>query len=105
MSITICQTCGGTYHWGWEDAFDKFGFNDGDGQVMTDTVIETLSEAGYVATAEPWGIHNIVITSIKRDGVELIRPDVDLGYADPRSYLPTDVILLLDEKLSGVEAP
>ncbi len=33
MPITECQNCGGSLHWHWEEAFAKFGFGDGDGQV------------------------------------------------------------------------
>ena len=36
---TSCNTCFNDYDWTWEEAFDKFGFNDGDGQVMTDDVV------------------------------------------------------------------
>lgn len=100
MSITTCGTCGGTYHWSWEDAFDKFGFGDGDGMVMTDTVADVLREAGYTVTVEPWGFHNIVIMSVKRDKQDLVPPTAVVGYDNPRHYLPTDIIDLLDEKLS-----
>ena len=29
-------------YWEWEDAFDKFGFEDGDGLVMTHKVAEFI---------------------------------------------------------------
>lgn len=35
MVSTQCDFCGGTLHWDWTEAFTKFGFNDGDGQVET----------------------------------------------------------------------
>ena len=38
--------------WSWEEAFDKFGFEDGDGLVMTDVVAAVLQDAGYSVTAE-----------------------------------------------------
>lgn len=100
MSVTTCTTCGGTYHWSWEEAFDKFGFGDGDGMVMTDTVADVLRDAGYTVTAEPWGFHNVVILSVKRDGQDLIPPTAVVGYDSPRNYLPTAIIDLLDEKLA-----
>ena len=102
MVSTTCDTCGGTLHWDWTEAFDKFGFNDGDGQVETWQVEAVLTEAGYEVTAHPWGLHNIVICSIKKDGIELVsddNPNYTLGYDDPRKYLPDDLVKLLDEKL------
>ena len=99
MSNSICKTCGGSYHWQWEDAFDKFGFDDGDGQVMTDTVADTLREAGYTVSAEPWGFHNVIITSIRHGKRELIPSTATVGYDDPREYLPQATIKLLVHKL------
>ena len=99
MPITTCTNCGGQYSWQWEDAFDKFGFGDGDGHVETATVAETLRAVGYEVAAEPWGFHNTVIRSIKRKGVEFISAHAEVGYADPRKYLPKAVVRLLDRKL------
>lgn len=100
MPISTCHTCGGHYQWDWEDAFDKFGFGDGDAQVETDTVVAVLENAGFSVEANPWGLHNVVITSIKdRDGTELIPETVSGGYDAPRSYLPKPIIRLLDRKL------
>jgi hypothetical protein len=83
--------------WSWEEAFDKFGFEDGDGPVMTDVVERVLTDAGYSVTAEPWGLHNVVIQSIKdAAGTDLIPADINLGYDDPRDYLPAALITLLD---------
>ena len=44
MSITHCPTCCQETTWYWTDAFDKFGFEDGDGIVMTEHVAETLTK-------------------------------------------------------------
>jgi hypothetical protein len=96
MSITPCPTCGNRHPWSWEEAFDKFGFDDGDGLVMTDHVADALTANGYAVTAQKWGLHNVVITSIMRDGAELIPENADVGYADPRDYLPETIIALLD---------
>jgi hypothetical protein len=98
MPRTTCHTCGGDLQWDWEEAFDKFGFNDGDGQVMTDEVVEALREGGYVATAEGWGFHNVVITSISKDGISLIPPEAVIGYDDPHDYLPKELIDYLESK-------
>lgn len=98
MSVTTCRCCGGAYHWSWEDAFDKFGFDDGDGMVMTAAVAVALEDAGYVVDHDVWGIHNEVIDSIKtKDGVELIPHErIQHGYDNPRDYLPEDVVAWLD---------
>ena len=83
--------------WSWQEAFDKFGFEDGDGLVMTDVVEAVLWDAGYSVTAEPWDSHNVVISSIKdATGNELIPSTVSIGYDDPRSYLPKTIVALLD---------
>lgn len=82
--------------WTWEEAFDKFGFGDGDGIVMTDAVVGTLQAAGYAVDAHPWGCHNIVIASIKRDGIEMIPETAKVGYDYPCDYLPADIVALLD---------
>ena len=96
MSITHCPTCCQETTWSWTDAFDKFGFNDGDGLIMTEHVAETLTKAGYTVSTQTWSIHNVIITSIKRDGVELIPEDTNVGYDDPLDYLPQDIITLLN---------
>ena len=101
MPQSECECCGGTYLWVWEEAFDKFGFNDGDGQVETETVANVLREAGYRVETVVWGIHNRIILSIKRDDVEQM-PDrtlVAIGYDNPRGYLPKAIIELLDARL------
>ncbi len=103
MPITECENCGGHYDWLWEEAFDKFGFNDGDGQIETWQVENVLVQAGYEVEVEGWGLHNTVITSIKKDGVEKIpydNSDYAFGYDDPRQYFPADIITLLDKALS-----
>ena len=100
MNITCCPHCNHDHHWTWEEAFDKFGFGDGDGLVMTEHVAETIRAAGCTVTTVAWGMHNVVIQSIKRNEVELIPEAINLGYDDPRSYLPADIIALLDDKLS-----
>ena len=102
MVQTTCDTCGGTLYWDWTEAFAKFGFGDGDGQVETWQVEAVLSEAGYEVKVEEWGMHNTVISSIRKDGVEQIPHDNEnytFGYDDPREHFPAELVALLDEKL------
>ena len=97
MPIDECDHCGSDYRWSWTEAFDKFGFMDGDGQVETRQVEDVLTEAGYEVTVLDWGFHNTIITSIKRDGIEQIPHDrIRLGYDDAREYLPCEIVALLD---------
>lgn len=102
MTMTICKACCSEMHWNWEEAFDKFGFADGDGLVMTEHVAEALRKASYTVKVEPWGLHNVVITSIKsgKQQRELIPNSVDFGCDDPRDYLPKKIVKLLDEAFS-----
>lgn len=86
--------------WSWEEAFDKFGFYDGDGDVHTDEVAGVLEDAGYLTQVHTWGMHNLVIYSLTApDGTELI-PGKDsnfaFGYENARKYLPLKVVKLLD---------
>lgn len=102
MPVCECINCGrNTFRWQWEEAFDKFGFNDGDGQNETAQVEDVLTDAGYEVRTGAWGLHNEVIISIKKDGQELIPfddPKIAFGYTDAREYLPAEIIALLDEK-------
>ena len=92
--------------WSWEEAFDKFGFEDGDGAVMTDVVEAVLRDAGYSVTGEPWGSHNVVIFSIKdANGNEIIPSTVKIGYDDPRSYLPKAIVALAGLPIRGPATP
>lgn len=108
MTHSTCPHCGSRHHWRWEDAFDKFGFGDGDGLVMTDAVAYVLRENNLAVTTTPWGLHNVIITAIARNGIALIPTGTSLGYDDPRAYLPDDIVELLDDALTGdidVEVP
>ena len=99
MPRTPCDACGRTYVWQWEDAFNKFGFDDGGDEIMTPNVCEVLERFGYTTQHEPWGIHNITITSIKMNGTELMSYNAMLGYDCPRKYLPKTLVELLDREL------
>jgi len=103
MPKSECPTCGGIHEWMWEEAFDKFGFNDGESQVMTDEVVAVLEKAGYDVRSWQWGPHNEIIIEIAKDGVQLIPAKTNIGYDDPRDYLPSEIVALLDRELSEDE--
>lgn len=99
MSALTCRSCGAKL-WRWTEAFDKFGYDDGDGHVGTPEVVSVLESAGYRCEAHVWGLHNTVIVSITTaDGHELIPEGTHVGYDNPRAYLPGEIIALLDRAL------
>ena len=100
MPKSFCRACGNAITWNWDEAFEKFGFGDGDGTVATDAVASVLENAGYEVLHDYWGMHNDVIRSISRDGQEFIPHTVEIGYDSPRSYLPEEIVTLLDRELS-----
>lgn len=103
MPKSNCPICGAVHQWRWEEAFDKFGFGDGNGDVQTATVVSVLRQAGYLAVSNRWGLHNDVIDTISKSGFPQIPSTARLGYDDPRQYLPKAIVALLDERL-GVDA-
>lgn len=105
MSVSTCPTCLNTVDWSWEEAFDKFGFNDGDGLVMTEQVAAALRAHGYTVVVEAWGIHNVTIASIKTDMGEEIIPfeSINFGYDDARDYLPKHIVSVLDAAFADGE--
>jgi hypothetical protein len=98
MSVSSCPTCFNTVDWSWEEAFDKFGFNDGDGLIMTEHVADALQAQSYTVLVEAWGIHNVTIASIKTDKGEELIPfeSIRFGYDDARDYLPKHIAIVLD---------
>jgi len=93
--------------WKWEEAFDKFGFGDGDGLNFTSDVVAALAEFGYECECGG-GLHNWRIQQVKKASVlHLVKGDELYefgGYPeeepedDPRKVLPDDVVKFLDEK-------
>lgn len=99
MPISECLNCGGRYEWRWEEAFEKYGFQDGNGQVETWQVKSVLVEAGYEVAVEDWGRHNTVIVAIKGDGCELLAENFSYERDNPRDCLPQHIVDLLDREL------
>jgi hypothetical protein len=63
---------------------------------MTDQVVEALCQMGYDVDYDTWGMHNTIIMSIKKDGEEIIPEGTEIGYDDPREYLPKELVKALD---------
>ena len=86
----------------WREAFHKFGFGDGDGDVRTEDVAQVLREHGYEVVHARWGLHNDVICSISMihsDGtLEELVGEEQVGYDHPESYLPAEIVRLLDRE-------
>lgn len=80
--------------WTWEEAFNKFGFNDGDGENFTFYVSSELEDYGATnVLADTYGIHNYMIFEATINGT---RYEFS-GYDDPRSILPPDLVAHLDD--------
>ena len=113
MPITYVQ-------WEWQDAFDKFGFSDGDGWNGTHLVADAIKKLGYDVEEDNWGIHNYLIVNIQKDGQSILfdkgrlcwsdevearvasrggwpEDCTSLGYVDPRLFLPLDILEVLDD--------
>ena len=88
-------------YWEWEEAFSKWGFNDGDGLVMTHEVAMAIQQLpGYHVEYDKPGCHNCYILKITYYDEEVYGVDnsVDYtpGYDDPHSMLDEAVIEHLD---------
>lgn len=74
--------------WQWEEAFDKFGFGDGDGWNGTHEVEGEVEGLGYEVVTDTWGCHNYMIFDIKKDGKSILFPEKnDIGM-DLDDWLP-----------------
>jgi hypothetical protein len=90
------QIAAAPVYWFWQDGFDRHGYGDGDGPIMTDTVVEVLKRAGYAPTVYRDGMHNEYIYQMTGpDAVELVDLEKPYG-AEPETYLPQAVRDLLD---------
>ncbi len=82
--------------WTWEEAFQKFGFNDGN-QTQTWRVKAALQAAGYVCD-DMSGWHNTVLVALSAEVAvwdQGLCDDVD-DDAKLRASLPPEVVALLD---------
>ena len=88
-------------YWEWEEAFSKFGFGDGDGPNFTHLVVDFIDSLGYEAFGKDWGLHNYMIVKIlDKDGNDIMKQskrEIEIGYDDPRDYLPSKIVKALDE--------
>jgi len=99
MQHLKCNTCGNRYH--WREAFSKFGFDDGDGKIQTILVGRILQKAGYEVSYFWWRPHNMIIFSIRKDGIKYMtnrNSGYCIGYTDPIEYLPIEILELLEEE-------
>ena len=107
-----CPTCGQeistNVHINWPDAFNKFGYGDGDGEIYTYEIAEHIQELDLECGFTQFCMHNDVIDSIKSyneggecTGVELIPNGTVIGYDNPRKYLPAFIVEHLDKKYNG----
>lgn len=100
------HTCCQKYHWHWVEAFYKFGFNDGDGDVHTEKIVNALCELGYDVLKNRWGLHNTIIYSIRKNEIEILpinNRKYSIGYDDPRNYLPREIIDYLNEIFPAIK--
>lgn len=103
MTEHKCRYCGNTFH--WNNAFSKFGYDDGEGSLETRLVAQALQEAGYTVQFGRWAPHNTLIYSIWKEGIEYMptgSPEHLIGYDDPKNYLPQDIRELLDRNFPPV---
>ena len=86
--------------WRWEEAFCKFGFEDGDGWNGTDLVKRFIKKKfDYDCESDAWGCHNYMIFKIKnKNGKNIIDEDINVGYDDPTDYLPKHMIKALNDE-------
>ena len=105
--------------WTWEDAFSKFGFEDGDGWNGTGLVSDAIEKLGYETECDGWGCHNYLVMDIKKDGKSILFDDERgswnattvarmnkngvtniseqyIGYTDPELFLPDDILEMLN---------
>ena len=83
--------------WEWQEAFQKGGFDDGDGYVQTQRVVNVLEELGYTCVLAS-GMHNTHVVALRRKG----ESDVEVDDERPvRWQLPSEVVTALDREFSA----
>ena len=88
--------------WDWEEAFDKFGFGDGDGWNGTEIVADFIESLGYGVVGDQWGIHNYMIMELTVGWgpiyISILPDHISRGYDNPHGYLPRDLVQQLETK-------
>ncbi len=102
MPTEICEYDGQSCEWTWEEAFQKFGFNDGAMGYLSEEVADALrnSHLQLEVAVETLAIHNAMIFSIKSGGTELIpfeKQSFNFGRDCPREYLSDEIVAILDQ--------
>ena len=84
--------------WSWREAFDKFGFQDGDGWNGTDIVADYIEETFNVVTQrDSWGCHNYLILDVLcKNGVSQIPNNFTVGYDEPDQWMHPSWVTNLD---------
>jgi len=88
-------------YWEWEEAFSKFGFDDGDGPNFTHIVEDLLYNLGWEVESDNWGSHNYMIMDLTGPNGEKPMDGYEIGYDCPHTYLPIKLIQALDQKFPG----
>lgn len=88
--------------WEWEEAFSKFGFEDGDGWNGTDLVSSHIEYffPDLECECDSWDLHNYMIFDIveKEKGTTVYKGQPEVGYDEPREYLPQYLVEFLDKE-------
>ena len=85
-----------TYTWYWDEAFSKYGFDDGDGPTHNWEVISFIeANTEYRVTNQAFSIHKYRITEIQDKNGNEIECD---GVTPPGEYLPEDLMKALNEE-------
>jgi hypothetical protein len=87
----------------WEDSFGRLHEgceSDGSPCDLTNEVVCFLSGLGYETTCDWWGWHKF-ISGLALGGRDLLA-DIEVGYDDPREYLPAELIAALDERFASL---
>lgn len=78
----------------WLDAFDKYGFNDGqDNRGQTEEIADFLESKGYTPMVVS-GAHNTYIGEIAKDGDTVL----ERNQSHDRDDLPSQLAKLLDNR-------
>lgn len=85
--------------WEWEEAFDPYGFGDGDSWNGTGLVQSAIERLGYQTEADG-GMHNFCIHHLTKgeERWELVGHD---GVEELRRLLPPDVVTTLDREFNA----